>query len=289
MKAVITVGVSASGKTSWAETQKAVVICRDDVRTMLLILDGFDATNNNIWSRWKFNKTAEKAVTDYCWQTVEQAARAQQDIIVCDTNLNADRRAAQQKLLEALGYVVEIKQFDISYEEACRRDRCRKDTVGEAVIYKQWQQLYGEPYKAPEGAEKCIIVDIDGTLAHMDGRRGAFEWQKVGGDNCDAVVKHIVESFAGTHEIIVMSGRDGCCYDITKQWLDDNGIYYDYLCMRAAGDMRKDYIVKRELFDAHVRGRYAVTAVIDDRAQVVREWHRIGLKVIAVGDQNIEF
>lgn len=289
MKATITIGISASGKTSWAKTQKAKIICRDDVRTKFLIDGGFDAVNNNIWSCWKFDKAREKDVTEYCWQMVEQASVSKQDVIICDTNLNADRRIIMQKQLEALGFVVETKQFDISYEEACKRDRNRKDTVGEAVIYKQWMQLYGEPYKAPEGAKKCVIVDIDGTLAHMDGKRGAFEWSKVGGDRCDAIVKNIVKSFSSSHEIIVMSGRDGICYELTKQWLDDNGVYYDRLLMRSAGDMRKDFVIKRELFDQNVRGKFEVVAVIDDRPQVCRLWHLLGLKVLAVGDQNIEF
>lgn len=289
MKATITIGISASGKTSWARTQDARIICRDDVRTQMLINDGWDATNNNIWQRWKFDKAREKSVTEKCWEKIKHHALVGVDIIICDTNLNADRRIEMQKQLEVLGYTVEYKQFDISYEEACKRDRNRKDTVGEAVIYKQWMQLYGDPYKAPEGAKKCIIVDIDGTLAHMDGRRGPFEWDKVYGDSCDEVVQHLVNSFDNSYELIVMSGRDGCCYDITKQWLDDNTIYYDQLVMRAAGDMRKDYLVKRELFDKHIRGKFEVVCVIDDRPQVCRLWHSLGLKVIAVGDQNIEF
>lgn len=289
MKATITIGISASGKTSWARTQDARVICRDDIRTKMLIDDGFDATNQNIWSRWKFAKEQEKVVTKRSWEIAGYCAGIGKDIIICDTNLNADRRAEMQERLETLGYTVEYKQFDISYEEACKRDRFRKDTVGEAVIYKQWLQLYGEPYKAPEGAKKCVIVDIDGTLAHMGGRRGPFEWDKVHGDSCDEVVQHLVNSFDNSYELIVMSGRDGCCYDITKQWLDDNTIYYDQLVMRAAGDMRKDYIVKRELFDKHVRGKFEVVCVIDDRPQLLRLWLSLGLKTISVGDPYIEF
>jgi predicted kinase len=289
MKATITVGISASGKNSWANTQHAWIVCRDNFRTQMLIDDGFDATNNNIWSRWKFNKSAENEVTAKYWKLVELHAGAEQDIICCDTNLNADRRREMQNRLESLGYTVEVKQFDVTFEEAVKRDRFRKDSVGQAVIYKQWMQLYGEVYTPPADAPKAILVDIDGTLAHMDGKRGPFEWGKVGGDSCDQVVKRIVDGFSSTHNIIIMSGRDGSCYDLTKKWLDDNDVYYDRVLMRAAGDMRKDYIVKRELFETYVRSDYNVVAVIDDRAQVVREWHRLGLKVIAVGDQNIEF
>ena len=35
--------------------------------------------------------------------------------------------------------------------------------------------------------------------------------------------------------------------------------------MRSAGDKREDSIVKSELFDAHVRDKYNVQFVLDDR------------------------
>jgi len=288
MKATITIGISASGKNTWACKQDTVIVCRDAIREAFLAIDGIDVETENIRKHWKFGKR-ENEVTAQYWHIVGQMADRKKDIILCDTNLNADRRKEMQKRLEGLGYTVEYKQFDITYEEAVKRDRNRKNTVGEAVIYKQWLQLYGETYRPPVDAPKAIIVDVDGTLAHTDGKRGPFEWDKVSGDSCDEVVKRIVESFAEDHYIIVLSGRDECCFDLTRVWLVENNIWHDGLFMRPSGDMRKDYIVKRELFDKHIRDDYNVVAVIDDRPQVCREWHRLGLKVIAVGDQNIEF
>jgi hypothetical protein len=52
--------------------------------------------------------------------------------------------------------------------------------------------------------------------------------------------------------------------------------------MRPAGDMRKDAIVKRELFDRHVRDRYDVTCILDDRSQVVDMWRSLGLTCLQV-------
>jgi hypothetical protein len=59
----------------------------------------------------------------------------------------------------------------------------------------------------------------------------------------------------------------------------------DYLLlMRAANDRRRDSLVKRELYDQHVAGRYSVLAVFDDRAQVIREcWGQLGLPVFRCG------
>ena len=39
--------------------------------------------------------------------------------------------------------------------------------------------------------------------------------------------------------------------------------------MRPATDKRKDCIVKRELYEAHIQGNYNVLAVLDDRNQVI--------------------
>ena len=55
------------------------------------------------------------------------------------------------------------------------------------------------------------------------------------------------------------------------------GVKYDELWMRAAGDQRGDDVVKAELFDAHVRHRFLVRVVLDDRDRVVAVWRRLGL------------
>jgi hypothetical protein len=56
--------------------------------------------------------------------------------------------------------------------------------------------------------------------------------------------------------------------------------------MRAAGDTRNDAIVKGELFDIHVRDRYRVRFVLDDRNRVVDWWRRIGLRCWQVAPGN---
>ena len=40
----------------------------------------------------------------------------------------------------------------------------------------------------------------------------------------------------------------------TERWLARHGIPYTALHMRATGDKRKDSIVKRELYEAHIAG-----------------------------------
>jgi hypothetical protein len=134
------------------------------------------------------------------------------------------------------------------------------------------------------------MFDIDGTLAHMNGR-GPFEWDKVGEDTVDRHMRRIAKSYSNDgYLIVIMSGRDACCMEATKKWLIKNEIPWRRLIMRNVGDMRKDSIVKEELFWTSVAPRYNIEAVFDDRPQVIRMWHDIGIpKVIAVADQNIEF
>ena len=89
---------------------------------------------------------------------------------------------------------------------------------------------------------------------------------------------------------IVFSGRDGVCRPETEQWLRDKMIDYDDLFMRAEGDSRNDALVKLELFNKHIRGKYNVLFVLDDRPRVVQMWQDVlGLTVFAVGDQRYEF
>lgn len=72
--------------------------------------------------------------------------------------------------------------------------------------------------------------------------------------------------------IIILSGREERWRPQTERWLKRHGISYDALFLRRSGDRRKDTIVKREIYDAEIAGRYAVRVVFEDRDQVVRMW-----------------
>lgn len=119
--------------------------------------------------------------------------------------------------------------------------------------------------------------------------RSPFDWKSVGKDDVDEVVAEIVRvlgasNFAmdlGHYKVIVMSGRDAVCRPETEAWLDGI-IEYDELFMRPEGDMRKDSIVKAELFDKYVRDNFDVRFVLDDRDAVVEMWRQMGLTCLQV-------
>lgn len=288
MKAIITVGVSASGKTTfareYAKQHKAIVANRDDMR--------FSMTGATGWGDYKWDKKIETIVTNQQYNLAYNAAQMGKDFILADTNLNAERRKEWTEYLTDFGYEVEIKDFPITLEEAWKRDAMRGQGVGRDVIYKQWQQWLEytgrKRYVPDESLPKAVIFDIDGTLAHMDGR-GPFDWKRVGEDKVDEFVKRLFV-FTTDAARVVVSGRDAVCDLETTEWLRKNELYWDELFMRGAGDSRKDTIIKEEIFWRDIAPKYNVVAVVDDRPCVVRMWHDIGIpKVVAVGNQSVEF
>lgn len=143
-----------------------------------------------------------------------------------------------------------------------------------------------DPYDNDPALPSTVIVDVDGTLALM-GDRKPFDWHKVGQDAPNrAVVDLVRELIASGQHVTIMSGRDGVCRAQTAAWLREHVGVDLPLFMRAAGDSRPDFVVKLELFDAHIAGKRSVRFVLDDRDQVVRLWRELGLPTfqVAYGD-----
>ena len=133
------------------------------------------------------------------------------------------------------------------------------------------------------------IVDVDGTLAlRREGTdaRSPYDWHRVGEDLPNLPVVELVTALADRAMIVVMSGRDECCRSDTEAWLAIHVPGYTELHMRPAGDTREDAIVKRELFETRVTGRWSVVGVIDDRRQVVAMWRGLGLMCAQVAPGN---
>lgn len=285
---VLTRGIPASGKSTFARAwvtaaPKRVRVNRDDIRMQLFGVEhGCDE---------EFVTVIEDAM-------VTNALQAGQSVIVDDTNI----RHAYVKRLASLGHAegvkVTVKEFPIDLAVALERNANRDRKVPEDVIRKMHNALRSsgpvdvsapvvEQYEPKPGAPKAILVDIDGTIAHNAGKRGFYDWKAVGLDEPILEIIEIVSwaKLAG-FTVIVMSGRDGICEPETSDWLDKHDVPYDLLVMRGVGDMRKDSIIKRELFDEWVRDVYNVQFVLDDRQQVVNMWRAMGLRCLQVAPGN---
>ena len=74
-----------------------------------------------------------------------------------------------------------------------------------------------------------------------------------------------------------MTGRDATCYEETAKWLDFHDIDADFVGMRDVGDKRPDAVVKKEIYDEHIKDKFNVLGVFDDRNSVVDLWRSLGL------------
>ncbi len=283
-------GLPASGKSSYAKEllKKEPGIWKrvnkDDLRAML---------DNGKWS--KQNETFLLEVRDF---TICNALLKGYNVVVDDTNFaekhyQTIQKIAQDFLDRGHEIKVETKFFDVDLDECIARDLKRPVSVGAKVIkdmYNQYLRPKAEevPYAISGALPDAVICDIDGTLAHMK-NRGPFEWSRVGEDAPNVyIIALVIQLFYDTYhprKVILFSGRDAICRDETVKWLADHGVPFHELHMRAIGDTRKDSIVKRELYDKYIKGKYDVELVLDDRNQVVDMWrHELGLTCLQVAE-----
>lgn len=137
MKAILTIGISASGKTTWAGMQKDFeVISRDDIRFGIL----FPGIRG--WKDYKFTNENESRVTYIQKGAIERAARDGLNIIIADTNINTKNRKHMVRELKLLGYEVEYLVIHVSIENAIQRDSYRRyESVGENIIKQQFEKF----------------------------------------------------------------------------------------------------------------------------------------------------
>lgn len=130
------------------------------------------------------------------------------------------------------------------------------------------------------------VVDIDGVLADT-AQRAHFlqarpkDWASffaaVDGDAPIAEGIALAERLATEHDVVLLSGRPESTRAKTVAWLQDHGIPYDRLLLRADTDRRP-----ARTFKVQALRRLAqppeVAVVVDDDPTVVAEITRIGYR-----------
>lgn len=287
-KLLVLKGLPASGKTSYARDLlnkypgQWVRTNKDDIRAMVL---------GGKWSRRK-----EKLVEAMESAMIVQALEDGYSVVVDNTHLGGKHILRYDRLIKDHDFnnvklEINAEFMSIPPEVCIKRDLARERSVGAEVIWRMYWQHVADIKTVKHSPKKrdAIIVDLDGTLASMNGR-SAFEWDKVGTDKLHQHIRTIVWMYHSKgYKIIVLSGRDGCCRGLTEDWLTQHGIEYELLLMREAGDCRKDYIVKGEIYERDIEPYFNVFLVIDDRPQVLREWVRRGLPVVSANPLGREF
>lgn len=294
----ILIGIPGSGKSTWSKDFVSknpdwVRVGRDDFRFMLKdspILD----------------PKGEKMLNDLMTQTTRKALLSGYNVVLDNTHCKL------KYINEAIASVndladVDFRYFDVPMTTCIERDKTREKKVGAPIITKMAKDLailldtFGwQPVKQKgktivdytanwdPALPFAVITDVDGTIAHMGTRRGPFDWKKVGVDAPDPIIIGALKAWkmAGFNaetdniQILVVSGRDGSCRKETEEWLDAYGVPHDAIFMRPANDFRKDSLIKKEIFENDIKGKYNVIMVYDDRNQVVDVWRGLGLKCL---------
>lgn len=283
MKVIFLSGLPGCGKTTFAkqyqkENHGTKRVNKDDIRAML---------DDGVWS-----KSNEKTVLSVQKAIVSDCLYRGHDVIIDNTHLDKKHEWEYREFCVDNGYLFETKFFDVDVEECIRRDKKRENPVGSKVILDMYNRyLRPDPVKVEydESLPTCIICDIDGTLADK-GDRSPYDYSKVNMDTVIETVADIVALHYGMgKEVFILSGREDSCRNVTEVWLSENAIPYHHLHMRKAGDKREDSIIKKEIYEEHIMGKYNVKFVIDDRLRVLRMWHDIGLFTFNVNQTNEEF
>ena len=300
---IICRGLPASGKTTVAkqwvseDPTNRLRVNRDDIRAMM---------HGGVYIKGETEQRVIKARD----AIIDEALFSGVDVISDDTNLYAKPLKDLRRI--ALRCVADVEFIDLTHVslETCLERNTERQANGErgvpdAVIHDMYTRyVKGKGYPLPVPALKdkdkvanmvpytpdnelkpAVIFDIDGTVAHMNGR-SPYDYTQVHTDTPDPTVVSIVWMYTGLgFHIIFLSGRKYECFDATQNWLYGNVALEqgDFtLLMRKDGDNRADQIVKYELFDQYVRPYYDVHAVYDDRNRVVEMWRKLGLKCLQV-------
>lgn len=292
-KVLILRGIQGSGKSTHAKklVEKGgwIRVNKDDLREML-----FSS---------KYSGKKEKAVLTIRDRIITNGLRYGYNVVVDDTNLNpvhVDRigevvanqeyidNSQVEKEEEKVSYEVEIKDFEITLDEAIKNDLKRDKSVGETVIRDTWNKWIRPSLKLEleknDELEDAAIWDLDGTLALLNGR-DPYDASEAEYDLPNYPViddLHLYQRHGG--KVIITSGRSRKYEEQTIAWLEKVEIEPDLLIMRKEGDTRKDSIVKREMFMDHIYGKFNIDKVTDDRQQVVDMWRDLGLMVNQVAD-----
>lgn len=293
-------GLPGSGKTALAKANANLnegrVVGRDHIRAMIGV-EGLGTA------------AEEAEVTRIQSQLITTGLRAGQDVHVDDMNLKSEyvRRLVNKAWREGAEWeIIDLTNVDI---DVCHVRNLKRDRVVPMQVIESLYDKFikNKPYPLPfqfTGARldqvvfddvyvpdtelpRAVLIDIDGTVADHDGVRDHHQYDLVYRDKPKDDVIRIVRTVIQSGVTgIFMSGRPDSCEEDTRFWLTKYVAVPERLIMRQTGDRRADYVVKKELFDKHVRFNYNVVGAFDDRNQVVDMYRQLGITVFQVAEGN---
>jgi hypothetical protein len=226
------------------------------------------------------------------------------EVIIADTNLNCSILKKWVNFADRMLVDIEFEympidrctkswvmdhmtNFDVPRSELARiADRMiprYNKLVEDNITPNSFERLDRKPIKWDSTKQKAVIVDIDGTLSHIQTDRDTYDETRCQEDKFDEAVssaalgvrtrintagyKRGYDGGIGA-KFIVVSGRHEKAKDETLRWLGENGIMPDEIYFREDDDYRADFIVKNE-FLRKISEFYYPVACFDDRKQVI--------------------
>lgn len=273
MKLIMLKGLPGSGKSTWAIEQcKAsgyVRVNKDSLRKMI----------------GSYTRKDEKYILGLRDSIISNSLSSGKSVIVDDTNFHPKHEEWLKRVADTFLAEFEVVKFDLPLEDCIKNDLKRLDSVGEKVIRKMYNE-YLKPVvpivKRDPSLPTIIICDLDGTLALHNGR-SPYDTDKCDTDILNKAVASVL--WNRIHPVIFVSGREERHRDKSIQWICYNmQLVAPKLFMRPTGDFRKDFIIKQEIYDREIKGKYNVAFVLDDRDRVVKMWRDNGLTCLQVAE-----
>lgn len=296
-KIILCMGISGSGKTTWAKEwvaekpEKRIRLNYDDIRSMLGVY-------------WVPGKR-EQLVKDIFAYSLNQAMSIGYDIVIDNmSNLNPKHQKEYKEYINEYNsfnednkYELEYKWFDTPVEVCIERDSKREIKIGETVIRQQWKkyrtsiiqhsikEMLDNQAVQDSKLPHCIIVDMDATLCfNTNGREfyGPGSDAKMIYDTPNTPIVELVKSYKNTDNknIIIVTGRSESARESTEIWLKEQGIPYDAIFMRANENFVKGDQFKKSIYEQEIKDKYYVDFVLDDSQKVVKMYRELGLIVL---------
>jgi predicted kinase len=283
---LLLIGAPGSGKTTFAKyftrtEENWMRLCRDDFRMM-------NFSDSLMSSR------EENLISNVLDAAIETLLRKKCNVLLDATHCRAEYLNHYIEKFNACADI-SFKCFECDTDELITRCNKRHVETGRyvsATVIKRFvndlkklkatfdfsprplTQATFTAEKQDTSLPKAIICDLDGTLALM-GNRDPYDATESDKDTLNEVVANVLKTFSDKgYNILLVSGREEIFREPTLRFLEKFAVSYQQLWMRKAKDYRKDAIIKKEIFDREVAGKYYIEFVLDDRDQVVEMWRK---------------